>query len=394
MYKINNFTIYKNLLFTFLLLLGLHRSASAQNEIQIQHGPYLQNVGENEVTVLWVTSTDAMSWVEIAPDDGSHFYADERPQYFQTENGRKLVGKLHQITIKGLEKGTTYRYRIYSRQVFDHLHWDTSFGKVAASNPYRTFSFTTLDQDKPEFSFTVVNDIHEDPEALEDLLSHVDLEKRDFVVYNGDMMTHINSEEHMFKGFMDKTVELFASHKPFYYARGNHETRGPFSTRFMNYFPTPSGKPYFTFRQGPVFFLFLDGGEDKPDSDIEYGGLSAFDEFREEQAKWLEKVVESEEFKNAPQKVAIIHIPPYTSTWHGTLEVERLFAPILNEAGIDLMISGHTHRHGFIPAGEKGNQFPILINGNREVVDVQVLSSGLEIQIKDRDGNLKHEFEF
>src|SRR5690625_5315672 len=69
----------------------------------------------------------------------------------------------------------------------------------------------------------------------------------------------------------------------------------------MDYFPTPSGKPYFTFRQGPVFFLFLDGGEDKPDSDIEYGGLSYFDEYREEQAEWLQQVVESEEFKSAPR---------------------------------------------------------------------------------------------
>src|SRR5690625_3718199 len=193
----------RHFLFILFFIFGALFSAAAQSGIKIQHGPYLQNVGENEVTILWITSKDAMSWVEVAPDDESHFYADERPQYFQTENGRKLVGKLHQIRIKGLEKGTTYRYRIYSREVFDNLNWDTSFGKVAASNPYQTFSFTTLDQDKSEFSFTVVNDIHEDPEALEDLLSHVDLEERDFVFYNGDMMTHINSEEHMFKGFMD-----------------------------------------------------------------------------------------------------------------------------------------------------------------------------------------------
>src|SRR5690625_6184334 len=88
-------------IYIFFLIICLHLSASAQSGIKIQHGPYLQNVGENEVTILWITSKDAMSWVEVAPDDESHFYADERPQYFQTENGRKLVGKLHQILIKG-----------------------------------------------------------------------------------------------------------------------------------------------------------------------------------------------------------------------------------------------------------------------------------------------------
>lgn len=384
----------KKIILICLFILGTHAIASAQTGFRFKYGPYLQNVSENEATVVWVTSEDALGWVEVAPDDDAHFYAEARPQFFQTVNGRKLVGTLHRVTIKGLKKGTKYRYRIYSREVLDHSSWDTSFGKVAASNPSQAFTFTTLDSSKSGFSFTVVNDIHADSEALEDLLEQVDLEKMDFVVFNGDMMSHLNSEELMFNGFINKSVELFASNTPFIMTRGNHETRGPFSTRYMEYFPSPTGKPYFTFRHGPAFFIALDGGEDKPDSDIEYGGLSDFESYREEQVEWLKMVVESDEFKQAPLKIVAIHIPAFTATWHGTLQVEKLFIPILNDAGIDLMFCGHTHRYQYIAKQDKGNNFPIIINANREIMDIKVNSNAIEVIIKDREGKVKERFNF
>ena len=46
----------------------------------------------------------------------------------------------------------------------------------------------------------------------------------------------INSEDQLFKGFMDTAVRLFASEIPMYYARGNHETRGVFATEIQRYF--------------------------------------------------------------------------------------------------------------------------------------------------------------
>jgi hypothetical protein len=99
----------------------------------------------------------------------------------------------------------------------------------------------------------------------------------------------MNDEQQFFEGFMDKSVELFASEVPVYFARGNHETRGPFSVCFPDYFPTPTGKLYYSFRQGPVHFIVLDCGEDKPGSDIEYSGLAQFDAYRYRTAGMAEK---------------------------------------------------------------------------------------------------------
>ncbi|MDL2282810.1 metallophosphoesterase [Parabacteroides sp. OttesenSCG-928-G06] len=380
----------------WFILLGLmfQWGLFAQGTFEIKYGPYLQNVGENEVTVVWVTNKEALGWVEVAPDDGTHLYAEQRPQYFQTENGRKLVGNLHRVTIKGLTKGTKYRYRVYSREVLDNMRWDTFFGRITATNPSRLFSFTTLDSSKDDISFAVVNDIHAQSLILDSLVKGIDTNAQDFMVFNGDMMSHLNSEELMMDGFVNKSVELFASNLPFFYARGNHETRGPFSTRFMEYFPSSTGKPYYGFRHGPVYFLVLDAGEDKPDSDIEYGGLSAFDPYREEETEWLKQIVETDEFKSAPLRMVIIHVPPFTSTWHGTLQVGKLYMPILNKANINLMFCGHTHRYSFQETGKNGNNFPILTNSAKEIVEVKVKGTKIEVIIKDTKGKQTKEFTF
>ena len=86
---------------------------------------------------------------------------------------------------------------------------------------------------------------------------------------------------------MKESIDLFASEKPMYYARGNHETRGEFATSFQKYFSPKEPFLYYLFRQGPVCFIMLDTGEDKPDSDIEYSGITDYDGYRTDQVEWI-----------------------------------------------------------------------------------------------------------
>ena len=72
-------------------------------------------------------------------------------------------------------------------------------------------------------------------------------------------------------------MDLFAKETPMYYTRGNHETRGRSAWAFQNYFSPFSEHIYYMYRQGPVCFVALDSGEDKPDSDLEYYGLTMYD---------------------------------------------------------------------------------------------------------------------
>jgi predicted phosphodiesterase len=360
----------------------------AQERIAIKHGPYLQNLKETEVTIVWLASKPSIGWVELAPDDNSHFYERERPKYFHVINGVKNTSLVHTVKITGLTPGTKYRYRVYSQEVLEHRSWEIIYGRVAASN-YTALNFTTSDRSKPETSFIMINDIHGRAEDIPPMLKAADYESADMVFFNGDMLSHLLNESGLFTGFMDTSIYMFAQNIPMYYARGNHETRGPFATFFQHYFSPKEPHLYFLIRQGPVCFIVLDTGEDKPDSDIEYSGITDYDNYRTEQAKWLAEAVKSKDFTDAKFKVVIAHKPPVAERplWHGQKEVLEKFVPILNEAGVDVMLSGHLHRHVHHQPDSR-IKFPILVNTHKTVVMGATKGNQLELIMKDLDGKV------
>lgn len=373
-----------NLFFLFLLLATL--PAFSQDDIQITHAPYLQNLGENEVTVVWTVNKPSVGWVELAPDDGTHFYQTERPKFFNAKNGIKQTSTVHAVHLKGLKAGTRYRYRVYSQEVLSHVGWRVIYGNVAATSVYgkQPLEFQTSDHSRQAVNFAMVNDIHGKSDLLEKLVSHCDLKTTDMFLFNGDMVSIFNSEKEIFEGFMDKATELFASEIPMYYTRGNHETRGSFATAFQDYFSPKQEHIYYMFRQGPVCFVILDSGEDKPDSDLEYAGITVYDQYRTEQAEWLKGVLESKEYKEAPFKVVVCHIPPFGG-WHGNEEVAEKFMPLLNNAGVDIMLCAHLHRYIRNDAKE-GVRFPIIVNSNNTVLKAEADSRALNIKILDTEG--------
>lgn len=363
----------------------------AQEQIAIKHGPYLQNLKETETTIVWVSNKASVGWVEVAPDDGTSYYRFERTKFFDATNGVKNVSQLHTVRVTGLKPGTSYRYRIYSQEVLERKGEEIIYGNVAAPSIYdrRTLKFTTNDRNKPTTSFIMLNDIHGNTDYIPKLLDIAGYKETDMIIYNGDMMNWLMDEEDLFRGFMDITIELFATKKPMHYARGNHETRGLFATSFQHYFSPKEPHLYFLLRQGPVCFIFLDTGEDKPDSDIEYHGITDYDNYRTEQAKWLSEAVKSQEFLDAKFKVVIAHMPPLPDEdlWHGQAEVAEKFVPILNEAGVDVMLCGHLHQYFNNKPTEKV-RFPVIDNSSNTVLKGVVQEDKLYLEIKNMNGDL------
>lgn len=391
-------------LFVVIFLIFCFGTAEAQNKstnIQLESsmipsariacGPWLQAMGENEFTVVWTTNLDAAVWVEVAPNDGTSFYHQERKKYYQAEYGRRLTGKLHKVRITGLEKGTTYRYRIFQQAILlnegnKRVVLGEGYGSDIKDN--KPYTVTTLDPNKNDINLVMVNDIHGNDSVFRLLTAGIKSQSTDFVVFNGDMLTQIESENQILDGYLKSASELFATQIPIFAVRGNHENRGAFSYEFFNYFPNSNNNAYYSFRHGPAFFIFMDCGEDKPDNDIRYYELSVSDQMREEEAKWLKQVVETKEFKEAPVKIVVLHMPPFGNGWHGMSEINRLFLPVLNNAGIDLMLCGHTHKHSFIEKGTTNNKFPVLINSNLWRTDVNITSSGIQAKLIDASGKV------
>lgn len=380
------------LLIGFLALFTVNQGFS-QPSVRIAGGPYLQNVTDDGFTVIWTTTMDAAAWVEVAPDDGTHFYATQRPQYYDSHLGRRRLGTRHSVRVGGLEPGKTYRYRIMQQGVLsDQGNKRVVLGEGYGSDilKHAPYPVTTARPSEQEVEFWMVNDIHGRDSVFRLLLEDAPKQKPDFVCLNGDLLNSIESEEALFEGFLASASELLSpAGIPLVVTRGNHDGRGSFAPHWLDYFPTPTGESYYTFRRGPVFFVVLDGGEDKPDSDIRYYGLSTADAYREQQAQWLRGVVASEEFRTAPYRIVLIHMPPNKGRgWHGELEVERLFIPLLNDAAIDLMLCGHYHRYQWIDDKSRGTAFPILINSNNDKAVVRADQKGIDIQVVDTAGNV------
>ncbi|MBN8859974.1 MAG: metallophosphoesterase [Sphingobacteriales bacterium] len=385
--------IFTALLFMFVNSLVYTRAQpspenSNDEKFKVNHGPYLQHLGETEVTFVWTTNKEAVAWVELAPDDSTNFYNTERKKYFSASHGLKNVDTIHVVHIGHLQPGTKYRYRIFSQEVLSHKGIEVRYGEVAATRVFMRTppSFRTNDHQKKDISFLMVNDIHERNEMLKTLLKGADWTNTDLVLFDGDMVNSSRNEEQMFASYLDTAVQLFASQTPMYYARGNHETRGEFADAFAKYFPGPNGKLYYMFRQGPVCFIMLDSGEDKPDSDIEYGGITAFDVYRDEQAAWLKEAIHSKMFTEAPFKIAVAHIPPFRG-WHGEEEIANKFVPLLNEGGIDVMLCAHLHR--FVRKDPKPGDynFPVIVNSNHSVLKAKADNATLKITIVDANGS-------
>lgn len=387
----------KTILLNFLLYFSMCVFGQEVDPIKITHGPYLCDMTQDAVTVVWATNKPALSWVELAPDDKQSFYAATHPRFYEVEAGRRQAHKtLHKVRLTNLSEGTDYRYRVFSQEVLD---WKDKnkiiYGATVATNVYKKqpLHFKTFRNSGQNVSFVMLNDIHGKSEFMKDLCKDIDFKSLDFVMQNGDMANSVESEEQIFSDFIDASVDLFASETPFMYCRGNHETRGRFADQLVNYLPTADGKFYHLYTVGDIAFLVLDGGEDKPDNDIEYAGISAFDQYREEQAKWLAQVVESPKFKNAKARIVFLHIPPMIGSWHGAKHLMELFVPILNRANVDVMFSGHTHKYSFQPANNQVN-FPTVVNGNTTYLRCDITSQNMKVQIVGLNGKLDKEHNF
>ena len=375
-----------------LLTLFLAMQLTGVYAIKILHGPYLQNVSETEATIVWVTDVPSLGWVETAPDDGNNFYACARPRFYDTKIGVKQEALIHTVKLTGLQPGTRYRYRVNAQEVIKHVGNHVYYGRMTGNDVWSKAApaFTTLNTQKPNASFVIVNDIHENSSKLATLLEKSRCKEKDIMFFNGDMLSLFDdAERKFFKGFMDTAVHICAQTVPLYYVRGNHETRGNKAPTFQDYVCPRVPNLYFTVQHGPIFFVCLDTGEDKPDTDIEYYGITDYDNYRSEQATWLKQVIASDAFKQARYRVVVCHVPPRTgaTAWHGDLEVQRKFVSILNEANIDLMICGHLHAFSYREP-DNSAKFPILINSHEAAVIADANAERLQVEVMETDGKI------
>jgi len=73
---------------------------------------------------------------------------------------------------------------------------------------------------------------------------------------------------------------------------------------------------------------------------------------------------------------------------YGMKFLEENFGPVLSGAGIDLMISGHTHRTAYLTGDKSGFGYPVLISSNRTYAEFEVSEREIKWELKDNEGNI------
>ena len=392
-------------IFVLALMLAATTSAFA---IKITYGPYVQAVTDKTVTIVWATDKTAISWVETAPGDKTHFYAEERPKFFQTKLGRKVPTKLHSITIPNpnTDGSTGFRYRAFSQEITSNKGGRTMYGRVASTRifAYRHIWIKTLDYNKKSVDFILMNDQHGNQDGAYDLLNkRISKAKRsdrywsaDAVFFVGDMVASVDEKQvsvfNKVSGGVNnypKYTETPLHEVPMFMTRGVNESTGKIGMNYMSHFPTSTGKPYYTVRYGSVCFIVLDSGCDQKDK---VAGTD-FDSYRKEQAAWLAKALQSEEVKGAKFKVALMHIPPVSGVAPVSKALHELYVPMLEEAGLTLMISGYTHNNYMHKASKKCN-FPILENGSASILNLRATQERMDVVVEDFEGKELNTYTF
>ena len=389
-------------LFLIFMTVCMSLICSAQDKYlpaaKITMGPYIQNLTETGFTVVWETDMDAIGWVELALRDGTHFYSCSRERHYDMRgHGVHPISKIHKVEIKGLQPGTEYRYRVMNRGVKTFLaSGDIEYTKASGSDVYRKSPYLvkTLLPKVDTLRFDIYNDMHE-KDSLLGVLMASGRKNLDFVVFNGDMVSTLSSCQKISDRFLKTAAKSLNGQIPMYVVRGNHELRGRDAIRWIEFFATPTGQTYYSFKVGDNFFIVLDSYEDKPDDDINYSGKLVTEPFWEQESEWLKTVLESQECKSATKRIVFCHIPPAKNGWHGNRNVCEKFIPLLNEAGIDVMFSAHTHRWAVHKVGDKniGANFPIVVNANRERLEVTTSRDSISLRSFDTEGNCTHKYD-
>jgi hypothetical protein len=287
-----------------------------------------------EYEIILLCNRNALASVTVA----GVTYTDNNNGVMRTDT------PVHKIKVPGKALDTARQYTVNLAPLADHCNY---YPKPEPTQTY-TYAFYPVPQDTDlPVQMYVLADTHGDgntPARAATALSGNQL-----LILDGDIGDSADTED------MITTMHRLASAvtggtRPVIYARGNHDTRGHRAERLTDYVPTREGATFYSFRQGPVWGVVLDAGEDKPDASIEYGGVCDFPGFRQAQTAYLSSLIQNKEQEYEAEgvryRIAICHMPFIDSRYafsKTTPEIYAQWVSLLNRIGIQVLLCGHNH---------------------------------------------------
>jgi hypothetical protein len=349
--------------FRFTVSLGLSLIAAscasapvgALGAATVSRAPYVQMATPDSAVVVWRTASDSKPAVRYGKSPES---LDEKVEAGESITVRvpgpsdepatlpRLTGaregtRQYEARITGLEPNTTYFYAVYDG--------DTLIAGGDADHNFRTHP--PAGKAAP-MRFWVVGDSGtsgKDQRAVHDAMRAWTKEQNrplDFYLHVGDMAYHDGTDA-QFQDTFFRIYEVTLRNTVCWPTMGNHEGHtsngaagvGPYYDAYVVPTRAEAGgvasgmEAYYSFEYANAHFICLDSHDldRKPEGAM---------------ARWLKEDLEK---AKSDWLIAFWHHPPYTKGSHDSdredqlVEMRTHIMPILESAGVDLVLTGHSH---------------------------------------------------
>ena len=271
---------------------------------------------ETMKAVCWLTSVNAPTQVLQYKEEGAGEWitvdADTELHTF-TKGGNSAVN-INSVILTGLTPATTYEYRVGSEDAYSEV-----------------FTFKTAEK-KDGAKFFVLGDMQsEDISNITAITDIIAKGNYDFGIQTGDMVDDTTE----YRSWVDVTNILGVSalnSVDTIHVLGNHEYAGDATAeKSKSLYALPDSNPggYYSVNYGNVYIAV-----------INYSGN--VNEYKEA-LKW---VVNDAKASDATWKILSLHQPPYyTNVGGGNGDVHSIVPDAVDEAGINVVFSGHDHSY-------------------------------------------------
>jgi hypothetical protein len=305
--------------------------------IEVLRGPYLQNVMDDSITVMWEAVVPCRGVVEYR---SGALYGFTEPD---------VGAARHEIVLTELPEHAaliSYRIRCLSEEAVDPRATPAA-AVVGAWNDFRLAAAP----DEP-YRFVVYADSQEFYETHARIVERMVAVAPDLAFSAGDRLTDGTRYELWDQQIFEPGAPLLAT-TPLFGALGNHEQDSPI---FYELFSQPPPENYFAIGYGNSCHIVID-------SNYPYLFPGT------EEVVWLETVLTTEPCASATWRFAYFHHPPYCEGWEGydgEGAVRTMIVPWAEAGGVDVIFNGHTHDY---ERGESNGVTWIITGGGGGALD-------------------------
>ncbi len=337
-------------------ILGLFAVLAAAAQATVTRGPYLQMATDESVVIVWRSdeatepvvrygaSPDALDQVErsdyelkLAPTIEGHF----RGKLYSRLHSAPGSTRQYEMRVSGLKPDTRYFYAIYDGEEQigggDADHFFYTHPKPGSDHPIRIWAVgdSGKGDDTQKGVYNGALKVFAGEGKPASMYLHV-----------GDMAYGHGLEEEFQKAFFD-IYQATLRNTVCWPSMGNHEghtsdgriSSGPYYDAYV----TPSKgevggvisgtEAFYSFNYGRAHFICLNSYDVDRDPDAAM-------------ARWLKADLEA---TDADWLIGFFHHPPYTKGSHDSdteielIEMRENIMPILEDYGVDMVLTGHSH---------------------------------------------------